>query len=96
MSRPTIIAEGSEEARGPIYEERNVLKQHVGGYRDFWSCGRCLEICCGGTLSEQGLWKGLELCKAASLTPIQLFVINEHMRSVLQRYEEVKERGVTR
>lgn len=98
-----VIAEGSEEARGPIHEERSVLKKHVGGYGDFWRCGRCLDICPGDFRSHRrtGLTKGMEKyalsgSEAPGLSAIQLFVINEHFRSVLQRYEEIKAEGRTR
>lgn len=98
-----VIAEGSEEARGPIYEERSVLKKHVGGYGDFWRCGRCLDICPEDFFSARrtGLAKGMEKyalagAEAPGLSAIQLFVINEHMRSVQQRYEDVKRGGGTR
>lgn len=92
-----VIAEGSEEARGPIHEERSVLKQHVGGYGDSWRCGRCLDICHDDyRTTSTYLLKGMEKYAVSGLSAIQLFVINDHMQAVRQRYEDIKAEGRTR
>lgn len=79
------IASGSEAARGPMKEERSVQKPHMGGFRDFWRCGRCLDMA-GAIGGNIVLTEGMEHHPVGELSVIQSFIINEHLRSRQEQY----------
>lgn len=81
-----VITSGSEAALGPVKEEESVKKQHIGGFRDFWRCGRCLDMA-GAIGGNIVLTEGMEHHPVGGLSVIQSFIINEHLASVQKKYE---------